>query len=693
MAAVAPAIAQNPLGIVPQPAPLGLQANQQPQPGPSSAGIGSRSNNVQPGVAPCPPPPPSMLQMQQQYLSLAYRNELYDRTAGYDVPRGGAPRNNYYQNQQSVNSGPRYQNLHLDLNRPRHSQNNSMRAPRQRSFDDTESCHYHRYQNQNYAKFDNVYERVREEPAYQNTGSFGAATAGPSNRGMFGRLDVIGHGVGRIERHLSSSCGNIDHYSLGGHYAVLGHSHLGTVGHIRLNPTNNNQPSATGKDSSSVNVKSFFSCLGGENSQSMNNISKTGATGQPGSSGVAAGGESAAGGSSGTTPAACSSSSSVTAKVTGTIPKIRNKSKKDNQNTTEQTDAETQVNRISKPSLQWLLVNKWLPMWVGQTPPDYKFIDFNFMFSRNCDGCGSTTNHQELMRLDGQAEMRSHEYGDYIPPAREYPTMNGSYPRVLRNTPQLSRLREHEYENVAVDSPPPGRLDHAGARSAFSFVHRGRSESPVRSGTSRQEERSGADPFRNWAFNFEDNSFRPAGTVPRPREIRRITDGTFRATDFLQDNEKPGPSRVVPRESSRTPPTIVVNESGVHSCSRSNSATPPKSKESSVSPVPPERGGTPASTSSDSENFVMDSIATDAGGTAEESSGSEGAAAGHGGDSAATDGNRCIEIIGDIEGAAGKTKEDASSQETSESSNFEDHVAESSASDEEMADDRATNAA
>lgn len=685
MAAVAPAIAQHPLGVIPQSAPLGIQANQQPQPGPSSAGIGLRSNNIQPGVAPCPPPPPSMLQMQQQYLSLAYRNELYDRTAGYDVPRGGAPRNNYYQNQQSMNTGPRYQNLHLDLNRPRNPQNNSMRAPRQRSFDDTESYQYHRYQNQNYAKFDNVYERVREEPAYQNTGSFGAAAAGPSNRGMFGRLDVIGHGVGRIERHLSSSCGNIDHYSLGGHYAVLGHSHLGTVGHIRLNPTTNNQPSATGKDTSSVNVKSFFSCLGGENSQSMNNISKSGAAGQPGPSGVVTCGEGAAGGSSGATPATASSgSSSMTAKVTGTIPKIKSKSKKESQNNTEQNNGDTQVNRISKPSLQWLLVNKWLPLWVGQTPPDYKFIDFNFMFSRNCDGCGSSTNHQELMRLEGQSEMRSHEYGDYIPPAREYPTMNGSYPRVLRNTPQLSRLREHEYENVPVDSPS-GRLDHAGSRSAFSQVNRARSESPARAGTSRREERSGGDPFRNWAFNFEDNSFRPAGAVPRPREIRRITDGTFRAADFLQDNERPGPSREVPRESSKTPPTIVVNESATPSCSRSNSASPPKSKESFVSPIQPERVGTPASTSSDSENFVMDSIATDAGGPAEDSSGGE--CAGGVGDGGASSSIQCIENIGDMGEAAAKDKDGASSQETSESCNFEDNAAESSATDDENADD------
>lgn len=654
-----------------------------PQPGPSSApplGLGLR-NNMQP-LGSCPPPPPSMLQMQQQYHPLAYRNELYDRTAGYDVPRGGGavPRNNYYQNQQSFGSTPRYQNLHLDLNRPRCAPN-SMRTPRQRSFDDTESYQYYRYQNQNnFAKHDNVYERVREEPAYQNTGSFGAG-AGPSNRGLFGRLDVIGHGVGRIERHLSSSCGNIDHYSLGGHYAVLGHSHLGTVGHIRLNQSNNNQPNA-GKDTSSVNVKSFFSCLGGENSQSMNNISKNGAPNAPNAATAQTNNGDAAAGAVGGTPVTTAGPSSSTAtKITGTIPKIRNKLKKENQaSSAEQADGDLQASRVTKPSLQWLLVNKWLPMWVGQTPPDYKFIDFNFMFSRNCDGCGSATNHQELMRLDGQAEMRSHEYGDYIPPAREYPTMNGSYPRVLRNTPQLSRLREHEYENVPVDSPS-GRVDYAGGRPTLANTNRARSESPSRSSTRREDRAGSSDPFRNWAFNFEDNSFRPAAGglpngIPRPREIRRITDGTFRSVDYQYDNERPGPSREFSHDSPKPTPTIVVNDSGTASTSRSNSASPPKSKESSVSPVQHEKEEVPVSSSSDSENYVMDSIATDGGGPAEESSSS------------------CsgpfVEVAEHAAGGdkdCGKDKEPTSSMETSESSNFEENAAESLASDDDNDND------
>lgn len=560
-----------------------------------------------------------------------------------------------------------------------------MRTPRQRSFDDTESYQYYRYQNQNnFAKYDNVYERVREEPAYQNTGSFGAG-AGPSNRGLFGRLDVIGHGVGRIERHLSSSCGNIDHYSLGGHYAVLGHSHLGTVGHIRLNQSNNNQPNA-GKDSSSVNVKSFFSCLGGENSQSMNNISKNGAPNAANSSAQTTNGD--ATGAVGGTPATTAGPSSTTTKITGTIPKIKNKLKKENQSSsTEQADqGDLQPNRVTKPSLQWLLVNKWLPMWVGQTPPDYKFIDFNFMFSRNCDGCGSATNHQELMRLDGQAEMRSHEYGDYIPPAREYPTMNGSYPRVLRNTPQLSRLREHEYENVPVDSPS-GRADYTGGRSTQANTNRARSESPSRASAARREDRaSSSDPFRNWAFNFEDNSFRPAAGagatvglpngIPRPREIRRITDGTFRAVDFQQDNERPGPSREYSREASKTTPTIVVNDSGTASTSTSNSASPPKSKESSVSPVQQEKEEVPGSSSSDSENYVMDSLATDGGGQAEESSSSCS--------------GQFVEVAEGVtveDKDCAKDKEASYSMETSESSNFEENAGESLASDDDNDND------
>uniref|UniRef100_A0A182NTY3 BTB domain-containing protein n=1 Tax=Anopheles dirus TaxID=7168 RepID=A0A182NTY3_9DIPT len=613
------------------------------QPGPSGLGQAHRIGGgvAAPGAA---PPPPSMLHsMQQLYHPMAYRNELYDRTAGYDVPRG-RPMPNYYQNQPPPSSG-RYSNLHLDLNRVRYpSGTSAQRTPRQRSFDDTESYHYYRCQNQAggaAAKYDNLYERVREEPAYQNTGSFAPAANRPgAGAGLFGRFDVIGHGVGRIERHLSSSCGNIDHYSLGGHYAVLGHSHLGTVGHIRLNqaaagaagsnggangnysnPATANQQNPSAKDSSSVNVKSFFSCLGGENSQSMNNLNKSVANGLgmsnevtlPGGSGTGIG---ASGGSTGqgggtimgglasaaaVAPIASSSTAQQANKSgTGAIPKISRKLKQVSSDPTASgspvpsvgglppselapSSADAAGGRVSKPSLQWLLVNKWLPLWVGQTPPDYKFIDFNFMFSRNCDGCSSASGaHAPQQQQHQQQELVRYgaiDQADYIPPAREYPTMTGSYPRVLRNTPQLARLREHEYENVPLNDAP------ARVRGLPPPVQqRARSESPARA----------------WAFNFENNTFRPARSstagAGKPRDVRRITDGTFGARDLpagAGDTEKPGPS-------------------GLGAAAK---LTPAKQTE----PMDKEDGRlSSASSSSGSDNFAIESLAAESTGQVED---------------------------------------------------------------------------
>ncbi|XP_058056820.1 ring canal kelch homolog [Anopheles bellator] len=478
---------------------------------------------------------------------------------------------------------------------------------------------------------DNLYERVREEPAYQNTGSLAA------NRGLFGRFDVIGHGVGRIERHLSSSCGNIDHYSLGGHYAVLGHSHLGTVGHIRLNQPNTggnvsnstctpNQPNSTkdgSSSSSSVNVKSFFSCLGGENSQSMNNLNKPSANGE----GVTAAREGEAivttnQGSSIVGGLASAAAVSATTTATGTIPKINRKTKQSHH--AEPSPGGSSMvgaavplatpppppppaelpcgelasgggGRVTKPSLQWLLVNKWLPMWVGQTPPDYKFIDFNFMFSRNCDGCASAgggthaRSQQELVRY-GHSPI-----ADYIPPAREYPTMTGSYPRVLRNTPQLARLREHEYENIV----PSGD----GATPNGPMRHASRATRPVAGSVGRLREQHqhqlpgiGADPFRTWAFNFEDNSFRPARTPngailhPAPAVVRRITDGTFGAKELQPDQQRPGPSGLQSAAAGTVKRKGDENENATR------------------------RLSTASLSSSDSDNYVMESLATEVGG-------------------------------------------------------------------------------
>ncbi|XP_058177562.1 ring canal kelch homolog [Anopheles ziemanni] len=668
-------------------------ASNQPQPGPSGLsgqthrpinGAGSAGGSN--GGGAMPPPPPSMLHsMQQLYHPMAYRNELYDRTAGYDVPRGRT-----YQSQ-PIASGARYANLHLDLNRPPryptgslNPQQQQQRTPRKRSFDDTESAYqYYRCQNlpNGSAKYDNLYERVREEPAYQNTGSFAqAASSAPNRSGLFGRFDVIGHGVGRIERHLSSSCGNIDHYSLGGHYAVLGHSHLGTMGHIRLSQSNGtagaggstanggngnpyasapNQPNhGVSKDSSSaVNVKSFFSCLGGENSQSMNNLNKpgssstngstsgssmsngngsgegTGATGSGQGSSIIGGLASAAAvGSSG------ASSNGAISKSTGTIPKISKKLKQSQQQQCNESMAGPPSagpvgplapagdiaasgelgpcgSRVTKPSLQWLLVNKWLPLWVGQTPPDYKFIDFNFMFSRNCDGCasaGGSHAQQELVRY-GTLEQQA----DYIPPAREYPTMTGSYPRVLRNTPQLARLREHEYENVPLNDSPStmagsstgaaGRSASLRTASSLATARPVHSDSAGRVGSLRRAEdkrapvtAAGGDPFRTWSFNFENNTFRPArNTLPtggsaavaafgKSRDVRRITDGTFTARDLQPDGEKPGPSGL-----------------------QFGAAGKPVSRETPKQTDTSDGRLSSASTSSDSDNFAIESLAVE----------------------------------------------------------------------------------
>lgn len=460
----------------------------------------------------------------QIYHPLAYRNEAYDRIPAYDVPRG----------RRNVMERPRY------INRQR----------RQRSFDDTESQQYVNYAD--YVKYENMYERVREEPEYQNT------------RGPYGRLDVIGHGVGRIERHLSSSCGNIDHYSLGGHYAVLGHSHLGTVGHIHLNQQQNS------KDSS---VKSFFSCLGGENSQSMTNIDRAGNgnSGDPSTSS-----------SMGPPPPQPPPSSRQN---TGAVPKLNKNQSTNNANNTNHNGGSNgagcnskqksgehnlgTLNRISKSSLQWLLVNKWLPLWAGESP-DYKVVDFNFMFSRKCDGC-------DPIRFSDRPPI----VGDYIPPPREYPTMNGGHYRVIRPSPQqLSRLNEnHETEHqddTLYDRPRNGHR-------LYNVVD------------------NYQDPFRNWAFNFDNNTFRPAGAkqsnfqqqqhqnqlnaqpLPPQQEVRRITDGTLQtvgragvlnlpatASSNHQDLQNPSTLPAANRNETMSPPPPISSVVSCDSAQMSN---------------------------------------------------------------------------------------------------------------------------
>lgn len=52
----------------------------------------------------------------------------------------------------------------------------------------------------------------------------------------YGRIDIIGHGIGRIERHLSSSCGSINsnHYALENVYASTSADSTGRISKVSV---------------------------------------------------------------------------------------------------------------------------------------------------------------------------------------------------------------------------------------------------------------------------------------------------------------------------------------------------------------------------------------------------------------------------------------------------------------------------
>lgn len=467
----------------------------------------------------------------QQYHS-AYRNDIYDRTGGYDIPRN--VRNNYYANI-PTNGTQRRSNLHLDI-RPRCPPNH------QHSFDDTESCYYG---SSNYS----TYERIRDEPVYQNSGN-----------PLYGRLDVIGHGIGRIERHLSSSCGNIDHYNIGGHYAILNQSYVNPM-MMNQSQIQNGNPQ-TSKDG----VKSLFSCLGGENSQSLSSVNDNNdPNAQP--------------------------STSNAQRSTGAIPKLKNKqTNKVSPKPPISSSPPVPANpdgpdkpNFTKNSLQYLVMNKWLPLPLGS---DYKLIDFNFMFSRNCSTSGMSA-ADGVVQFNGQAEMV--ESGVYQPQApREYPMMNnGQYPRVIRNvTPQLSRLRESEAENAQYENAQ--REMYRIGKENF----RARSESPSFNGPRQQRQQD--DPFRNWSFNFENNSFRPAnGTV------RRITDGTLAPKDYQEQN---------PRK--ELPTVFIEPESSSQEQPTTSKSISPSSENSNPSASTSSSSGTVGKTSEMKKSENYDNLAS-----------------------------------------------------------------------------------
>lgn len=463
-------------------------------------------------------PPSQHRPVPPQQYQPNYRNDVYD------VPRSARNVNNFYVNVPNINQ--RRSNLHLDLNRPRGPPMNQQRY--QRSFDDTESVYgYQAY---------NVYDRYREtEPLYQNSG-------------FYGRFDVIGTGIGRFERHLSSSCGSIDNCNVGGHYAIV-------AGPMAMNSNVNNQsihPSA--QNSRQESVKSFFSCLGGESSQSLisvgnsTQVQQVPVNQQANTSGV---------------------------RSTGAIPKI--KSKQSNKVSPKPPQAEvinnqqpaapmetSQNNRISKSSLQYLLLNKWLPL-----GPDYKIIDFNFMFSRSQNG---QYENPDTVQFNGQAEMV--EPGAYQP-QREYPTMNPTnYPRVIRNTPQLSRLRESESELPQ----PENAAQFRGANNGNAF--RARSESPsFNNGAAAKPRNSQEDPFRSWSFNFENNSFRPAGAVI---VVKDAQEQNIQQQQQQQQRKNELPAIVVEQQESQPTQEVAGASQQPHPPS-SKSSTPESSSSSSSS--------------------------------------------------------------------------------------------------------------
>lgn len=543
--------------------------------GVAGAAIAPADNPQHPLVAHAQPNPQQQSSVQQHSaqqnnrtnnINIAYRNDLYDRTnnsaaaaaavaaAAYDVPR--SVRNNLgmrrnlqleFGGSSSIGNRMRYGSLNVNNSGIGNSSGggsgssifNQHGTRKQRSFDDTESNNYYNLNcNVGYGstRYENIYEQIRDEPIYRNTNGGGTAR-------VYGRLDVIGHGIGRIERHLSSSCGNIDHYNLGGHYAVLGHSHFGTVGHIRLNTSNNG---AQQKDNGvKASTSSFFSCLGGENSQSMNNIYRASSNNNGNSNSSNFQSNTIRGNQS-------NSTGSSSSRCTGAIPKLKpNKSPISSSTSTTTASAQSKLNnnkpitaehtstlnRISKSSLQWLLVNKWLPLWIGQGP-DCKIIDFNFMFSRNCDGCDDTTDsQQDLVRFNGRAEMHSKRDANGKPICSNLARLKNSE---YSSSSSSFKREENNYENVHVQFHNGfefGRsrdtsYDHRNSMQSMNLI-RARSESPSFSQRVCKEQQNSShsqylDPFKNYELNAENNTFKPKnvgiGKMKKSTNLTGIND-------------------------------------------------------------------------------------------------------------------------------------------------------------------------
>lgn len=495
------------------------------------------------------------------------------RIAGYDMVRNRTNTNT---------TTTRRANLHLDLsaNGPANSgvrgryQQLPIYAPlgsaastlssggqlysRQHSFDDTESAHYHQVLNNNtsnYCRYENLYEQIHEEPIYRNVvpggGGGAGGVGGAAGSRVYGRLDVIGHGIGRIERHLSSSCGNIDHYNVGGNYA-------GAVGHIRMNSSSKGASAAApssadncqaSKDSNVKSYSSFFNCLSKENSQSMMNMDQrsAGTSGGEGKEQDGGGGGGIAGQPVQGTVGGVEKLPAQ--KQTGAIPKVATNGGQvpapiaSGSTTTigggcvENSSSSMSLNKITKSSMQWLMMNKWLPMWMGQGS-DCRVIDFNFMFSRKCDCCSegdncghavtNGDNDEELLQTFAAANDGRHVFRNYGQPAQfwtPHPTHRTLSGQNGWNDGRWSLRREQSADQRHYDVP----------RATMGRFGRGRSK-PASPNLHAQRHFNGSpDPFRNWELNVENNTFKPANN--RVQDVRRITDGTYRRKEMKEPRD------------------------------------------------------------------------------------------------------------------------------------------------------------
>lgn len=87
------------------------------------------------------------------------------------------------------------------------------------------------HQQQQQQQMENIYETVEDmraqmlheqQPVYNLNDMPSCSSTYGRIGNVYGRIDVLGHGIGRIERHLSSSCGSIDsnHYAMEGLYGT-----------------------------------------------------------------------------------------------------------------------------------------------------------------------------------------------------------------------------------------------------------------------------------------------------------------------------------------------------------------------------------------------------------------------------------------------------------------------------------------